>query len=174
MRLERSEQAKQVHIPLKNKYYLPMNASTAGAMIGNTTSSTKFDSLTLSENGVVLQYKKKKVGEISHSELEKIYIKIHKLKSIYGFLFVFFPMLFAFLCFECLKLNIEMSVALLPVIPTIVKTNRFQRFGLIMVIKDGSVFKKHVSKKFKSDTVELVNEVKRKRLNYNTWALASA
>jgi len=174
MRLERSEQAKQLHIPLKNKYYLHMNLSNTGAMVGNTTGTTKFDSLTLADNGIVLQYEKKKVSEISYSELEKIYIKIYKLKPIYGFLFVFFPMLFAFLCFEYIKLSIEMSVALMPIIPTIVKTNRFQRFGLVIVLKDGSVFKKHVSKKFKSDAVELVNEVKRKRLNYNTWALASA
>jgi hypothetical protein len=102
---------------------------------------------------------------------------LYKLKPIYGFLFVLFLILFAFLCFEYIKLNIEMSVALMPIIPTIVKINRikkFKRFGLVIVLKDGSVFKKHVSKKFKSDAVELINEVKRKRLNYSTWALASA
>jgi hypothetical protein len=70
-----------------------------------------------------------------------------------------------------------MSVALLPVIPTIVKINRikkFKRFGLVIALKDSSVFRKHVSKNLKSDTVELIKEVKRKRLNYNNWALASA
>jgi hypothetical protein len=154
-----------------------MNLSNTGAMDGNTTGITKFDSLTLANNGIVLQYKKKKVGEIAYSELQKIYIKIYKLKPIYGFLLVLFPMLFAFLCFEYIHLNIEMSVALLPVIPTIVKINRikkFKRFGLVIILKDGSVFRKQVSKNFKSDTVELINEVKRKRLNYNNWALASA
>jgi hypothetical protein len=146
-------------------------------MVGNTTSTTEFDSLTLAEYGIVLQYKKKKVGEISYSELDKIYIKVYKLKPIYGFLLVLFPMLFAFLCFEYIHLNIEMSVALLPVIPTIVKINRikkFKRFGLVIALKDSSVFRKHVSKNLKSDTVELIKEVKRKRLNYNNWALASA
>ena len=154
-----------------------MSTITPKAMAGTLTGNTKFDSLTLAENGIVLQYKKKKVSEISYSELEKIYIKIYKLKPIYGFLLVLFPMLFAFLCFEYIQLNIEMSVALLPVIPTIVKINRinkFKRFGLVIVLKDGSVFKKHVSKNLKSDTVELINMVKRKCLNYNNWALASA
>ncbi|WP_396186884.1 hypothetical protein [Flavobacterium sp.] len=154
-----------------------MNASVTRAMVGNTTSTTEFDSLTLANNGIVLQYKKKKVGEISYSELDKIYIKVYKLKPIYGFLLVLFPMLFAFLCFEYIHLNIEMSVALPPVIPTIVKINRikkFKRFGLVIALKDSSVFRKHVSKNLKSDTVELIKEVKRKRLNYNNWALASA
>jgi len=154
-----------------------MNASTTGARVRNTTSTTKFDSLTLSENGIVLQCKKKKVSEISYSELEKIYIKVYKLKPVYSFLLVLFPMLFAFLCFEYIQLNIEMSVALLPIIPTIVKLNkinRFKSYGLVMVLKDGSVFKKHVSKNLKSDTVELINEVKKKCLHHNYKALKSA
>lgn len=154
-----------------------MNASTTRSIVSNTTSTTKFDSLTLANNGIVLQYEKKKVGEISYSELDKIYIKVYKLKPIYGFLLVLFPMLFAFLCFEYIHLNIEMSVALLPVIPTIVKINRikkFKRFGLVIVLKDSSVFRKQVSKNLKSDTVELINEVKRKCVHYNTKAFLSA
>ena len=154
-----------------------MNTMTAGAKVRNLTSTTKFDSLSLAENGIVLQYEKNKVSEISYLELEKIYIKIYKLKPIYGFLFVLFPMLFAFLCFEYIQLNIEMSVALLPVIPTIVKINRinrFKRFCLVIVLKDGSVYKKQVARKLKSDTVELINEVKRKCFNHSIWALASA
>lgn len=101
-------------------------------MVNNIKSTTKFDSLTLAENGILLQYEKKKVSEISYFELEKIYIKIYKLKPIYGFLLVLFPTLFAFLCFEYIQLNIEMSVALLTVIPIIVKINRInklKRFG---------------------------------------------
>lgn len=146
-----------------------MNAITTGAMDRNLTSTTNFDSLTLTNNGIVILYKKKKVSEISYSELEKIYIKIYKLKPMYGFLLVLFPILLAFLCFGYVRLNIQMSAALLPVIPTIVKINRFRRYGLVIVHTDGSVFKMRVSKKLKSDIVELINEIKTKRLNYNTW-----
>jgi hypothetical protein len=151
-----------------------MNSITTRSGVKIITSTIKFDSLTLVENGTVLKYKKNKVGEISYSELQKIYIKVYKLKPIYGFMLALFPMLFAFLCFEFIKINIEISLALMLVIPTIVKSNRFQRFGLVIVLKDGSVFKKHISNKFKSDAIELINEVKRKRLNYNNRALASA
>jgi hypothetical protein len=141
-----------------------LNAITTRAMARTITSTTKFESLTIAENGIVLQYEKKKVSEIPFSELDKIYIKVYKLKPIYGFLLVLLPMLFAFLCFEYVKLNIEMSVALMGIIPTVLKTNRFQTFGLVIVLKDGSVFKKQVSKKLKSDTVELINKLKKKCL----------
>ena len=133
-------------------------------MARTITSTTKFESLTIAQNGMVLKYEKKKVSEIPFSELDKIYIKVYKLKPIYCFLFVLFPMLFAFLCFEYVKLNIEMSVALMGIIPTILKTNRFQTFGLVIMLKDGRVFKKQVSKKLKSDTVELINKLKKKCL----------
>ena len=155
------------NVDLKNHY---MNTTTTGAMVSPLTNSNKFDSLTLTDNGILVQFEKKTVSKISYSELDKIYLKVYKLKPIYGFLLVLFPMLFAFLCFEYIHLNIEMSVALLPVIPTIVKINRISkcnRFGLVIVLKDGSVFRKHVSKNLKSDTIELINEVKKKRLNYN-------
>jgi hypothetical protein len=36
-----------------------MNASATRAMVGNTTSTTEFDSLTLAEYGIVLKYEKK-------------------------------------------------------------------------------------------------------------------
>ncbi len=151
-----------------------MNTTTTRVMVRPLTSSKKFDSLTISDNGIVMQFGKKTVSEISYSQLDKIYIKMYKLRPIYGFLFVFVPLLFVFLCFEYLQLDIEMSVALLPVIPAFVKTNRFKRFGLMLILKDGSVYKKHISLKLKSDTVELINEVKKKCLKCNAIELASA
>lgn len=151
-----------------------MNTTTTGVRVRTLTSSKKFDSLSISDNGIVMQFGKKTVSEISYSQLDKIYIKMYKLRPIYGFLFVFVPLLFVFLCFEYLKLDIEMSVALLPVIPAFVKTNRFKRFGLLLILKDGSVYEKHISLKSKSDTVELINEVKKKCLKCNAIELASA
>lgn len=142
-----------------------MHAITTGAMPRTIISTTKFETLTIANNGMVLKYKKKKVSEIPFSELDKIYIKVYQLKPIYASIVVVFSILLAFLFFESIKRNIEMFVAILPVIPAFVKSNRFKRFGLVILLKDGSVFKKHVSKKVKSDTVELINEVKRKILS---------
>lgn len=136
-----------------------MNATTTGAKVKDTTSTTKFDSLTISDSTVQIQYKKTNISEISYSELEKIYIKVYKLKPIYGSIFVSFPMLLAFLCFEPIQLNVEFYLALLPVIPAFVKINRFKRYGLVLVHKDGSVFAKKVPLKLKTDMVELINEV---------------
>lgn len=94
-----------------------MNPTTAAAMVSSITSTTKIENVTLTDDGLEVQFEKKNLSKIYFSELGKIYIKVYKLKPFYGFLFVLIPILFAFLCFEYLELNIEMSVAFLPVIP---------------------------------------------------------
>ena len=144
-----------------------MNANATGVLAKTTTSTSKFDSLTLVENGLVLKNGKKQFHQVSFSAIEKIHIKVYKLKPIYGFLFVMSPMLFAFLCFEFLKLNVEMAMVLLPVIPPLVKTNRFNSYGLVIVTKKGSVYRKKLPLKLKTDTIEIINEVKKKMVDYN-------
>jgi hypothetical protein len=116
------------------------------------------------EKGLVLKAKKKQLAEIPFSEVSKIYIKVYKLKPIYSSIVVFIPMLLAFLCIESIKLNIEMFMALLPVIPAYVKTNRFKTYGLVIMLEDGSVFTKKEPLKLKYETIELRNEIKRKCL----------
>ncbi|WP_338407490.1 hypothetical protein [uncultured Flavobacterium sp.] len=138
------------------------------------TSPTKYDSLTMVEKGLILKDGKKQLAEIPFSEVSKIYIKVYKLKPIYSSIVVAVSMVLAFLCIESIKLNIEMFMAFLPVIPAYVKTNRFKTYGLVIMLEDGSVFTKKVPLKLKYDTVELINEVKRKCLFCKTEGLASA
>jgi hypothetical protein len=139
-----------------------MNSNPTLVRARKRTSPTKYDSLTMVEKGLVLKAKKKQLAEIPFSEVSKIYIKVYKLKPIFASIVVFIPMALAFLYFESIKLNIEMFMALLPVIPAFVKTNRFKTYGLVIMVKDGSVFTKKVPLKLKSNTIELINEVKRK------------
>ena len=49
-------------------------------------------------------------------------------------------------------------VALLPVIPAYVKTNRFKTYGLVIMLEDGNIFTKKVPLKLKYDIIELINE----------------
>lgn len=128
------------------------------------TRPTKYKSLTMVEKGLILKSGKKQLAEIPFTEVSKIYIKVYKLKPIYGSILVSFPMLLAFLCFESIQLNIELYLAFMPVIPAFVKINRFKSYGLVIISKEGSVYRKKLPLKLKSDTVELINEVKRKML----------
>ena len=139
-----------------------MKPNANGVLATMITSTTKFDCLTVAENGLVLKQGKKQLSQISFSKIDKIYIKVYKPKPIYYNLFVISPMLFAFRFFEFVKLNGEMAMVLFPVIPPLVKTSRFNRYGLVIVTKEGSVYRKRLPLKLKTDTIEIINEVKRK------------
>lgn len=117
-----------------------MNGNPTIGRARKLASPTKYKSLKMVEKGLILKSGKKQLAEIPFTEVSKIYIKVYKLKPIYASIAVFILMILAFLCFESIKLNIEMFVALLPVIPAFVKTNRFKRYGLVIMVKDGNVF----------------------------------
>lgn len=141
-----------------------MKPNAIGVLATTITSTTKFDNLTVAENGLVLKQGKKQLSQISFSGIDKIYIKVYKPKPIYYYGFVISPMLFAFLCFEFVKLNVEMAMVLFPVIPPLVKTSRFNSYGLVIVTKEGSIYRKKLPLKLKTDTIEIINEVKRKMI----------
>lgn len=137
------------------------------------TGAIKFGSLALEDHGLTLKFGKKQERKVSFSELDKIYIKVYKLNPAYRYLFILVPFLLAFLFFEYIKLDIEMFVALVPVIPVFAKINFYKRYGLVIRLKDGTFYRKKVSKKLKSDHIDLINEVKRERLKYIEMDTAS-
>lgn len=138
--------------------------STTGTSAGTVAGGIKFDTLTIVKNGLVLKYGNKQLGSLSFSELDKIYIKVYKLNWAYNYLLLLVPFLLAFLFVEFRQLDIEMFVALVPVIPVFAKINFYKRYGLIIRLKDGTFYRKKLLRKLKSDTVDLINDVKRARL----------
>lgn len=128
--------------------------------------NTNFNTLMLNDNGIVLGYKKNQKKEISFSDLDKIYIKVYKIKPLCEFVFILFPFLLVFLCVQYIMLKEVVFVALFTVIPVFVKTHNYKRNGMVIRLKDGTVFRKNVPLKLKSQNVTIINAVKRNWLNY--------
>lgn len=128
--------------------------------------STTFDTIALVENGIVLCYKNDKKTTISFSELDKIYIKVNKLKPVHEFAFIIFPFLLLFLSIQYLKLEKAMVLSLFVVIPVFAKMYKYKSYGLTIDLKDGTVYRKKLSLVSKSENVAIVNAVKKEQLNY--------
>jgi hypothetical protein len=128
--------------------------------------SSTFSTLTLVENGIVLSFKDDTKRVVSYSDLDKIYIKVYKLKPVYELLFILFPFLLLFLAFQFMMLEKVMLVAFFSVIPVFVKTYKYKGCGLVICLKDETLYKKKLSLKTKSETVAIVNAVKKEQLNY--------
>lgn len=128
--------------------------------------SSKFNTLTLVENGIVLGFKNENKREISYSELGKIYIKVYKLKPVYELLFILFPFLLVFLSFQFMMLEKVVFVAFFSVIPVFVKTYKYKGYGLEISLNDGTLYRKRLSLKMKGESVAIVNDVKKEQLSY--------
>lgn len=128
--------------------------------------STTFDAITLVENGIVLCLKNDKKTTISFSDLDKIYMKVYKLKPAHEFAFIVFPFLLLFLGIQYLMIEKVMLVALFVIIPVSVKMYKYKSYGLMIDLKDGTVYRKKVSLVTKSENVSIVNAVKKEQLNY--------
>lgn len=126
--------------------------------------NTKFNDLTIVEQGLILKNGKKEI-EISFSEIADIYVKVNKLKPVYELAFILFPFLLVFLSVQYLSLEKVMFVGLSAVIPVFVKINNYKRYGLVVCLKDGTVFRKRISLLVKGQYVSIVNAVRKEQLN---------
>lgn len=151
-----------------------MNVITTTNTAASTfASAIKFNTLALVGDGLILKFGKTRERKISFSELDKIYIKVYKLNPVYSYLFLLVPFLLGFLYVEYIQLDITLFVALVPVIPVFAKINFYKSYKLIIRLEDGTFYRKKVLRKLKSDTVDLINEVKRARLKNNENAADS-
>lgn len=136
-----------------------MDAITNTAKQGKMPSTTKFDNLKIVAKGLILEQAKKQPREISFTELDKIYIKVYQSKYRHASTLILVTL--AFLYIEYAQIDITMFMTIFSVIPFLTKKNYFRRYALIIRLKEDRFYIKNIPLKLKSDTVELINEVKR-------------
>lgn len=130
------------------------------------TINTKFDGITLEEHSLILKNGKVATRKILISELDKIYIKVYKLKPIQELVLIIFPFLLIYLAIQFVSLENLLFVGLSAAIPVFVKINNYKNYGLIVCLKDGTVFKKKVTLITKAENISIVNAVRKKQLNH--------
>lgn len=135
--------------------------------------NTKFDDLTIVEQGLILKNGKKKDREISFSELDKIYIKVYKLKPVFELGFILFPFLLIFLSIQYITFEKVMFVGVSTIVPVFVKIKNYKSYGLMICLKDGAVFRKKVTSNVIGQNISIINAVRKERFNYYTKINAS-
>lgn len=135
--------------------------------------NVNFNTLTLVDDGVVLSLKNNQEKEISYSELDKIYMKVYKLKPLSELGFILVPFLLIFLSVQYVTLEKVMLVGLFTVIPVLIRINTYKSYGLIICLKDGTVFRKKVSLNVKGENISVINTVRRGQLNHYAKTNAS-
>ncbi len=134
--------------------------------------TTKFDTLTYVENGLILKYEKKMERTISFTEMDDIYIKVYKIKPVFEFAFILFSFLPVFLTIQYLPFDMILFVAMFTVIPVFVKVNNYKWYRLNIYLKDGTFFRKRVPLRLKSENISIVNAIRSKSFYHKINTMA--
>lgn len=140
-----------------------------------TSNTTKFDQLTYSNNALHLQYRDQPKIEISFSDIEKIYIKKHKLNPILEFMGIAFPFMFVFMAIQYFPLNLLIFVSIISILPVFVSVINYKWYRLYVRLYDGTSFRKKISLNLKTENFSILEKVRAEYIsyNYNCSALAS-
>ncbi len=150
-----------------------MNTIATNVIAKTTTNTTKFKSLSLVENGLVLKCQDKRSIEIPYAELDKVYIKKYKLNPIVEFLCIALPFLFVYVALQYLPFYLMIFVSLISVLPIFLRVLNYKWYQLFVILKDGTFFRKRVSLNKKMENFSILNKVEKEIFDYKSNTLAS-
>lgn len=126
----------------------------------------KFKEITLAERGIILNKRGKIKKEILFSELDQIYISVHKMNLSNKFLIILVLLFAGLYTHLYLQVVIPIILAYLTVIIFILKMNKFRNYTLKIRLKNGKTFEKKIAEKLKQEAIDLINEI-RKEIYYS-------
>jgi len=141
--------------------------------IKTTMSTNQFDSLTLVENGLILNVGTKSEKEIPFSELDKVYIKKYKLYPVFELLFILLPFMVTYMVIQYCPFDLVLIASLFTVFPVFLAVNNCTWYKLKVCLKDGTYFIKKVSLHLKSENISLVEKVQTEYYNYRIYSIAT-
>ena len=121
----------------------------------------KFKEITLAERGIILNKRRKIKKEALFSELDQIYISVHKMNLSNKFLIILVLLFAGLYTHLYLQVVIPIILAYLTVIIFILKMNKFRSYTLKIRLKNGKTFEKKIAEKLKQEAIDLINEIRK-------------
>lgn len=151
-----------------------MNINRTSVIARTITSTNKFDSLKVVENGLLLKCQNKREIKIPYTELDKIYIKKCKLNPFVEFLCIAFPFLFVYIAMQYLPFYLMILVSVITVLPVFIRVINYKWYKLFVFLNDGTFFTKRVSLHKKTENFSILNRVEKEIFDYKSSILTSA
>lgn len=151
-----------------------MNTITTETIVRTLSSTTRFDSLTFSKNGLLLKFRNEQEIEIHFADLDQIYIKKHKLNPFMEFIGISFPFLFVFMAIQYLPFNLMILVSIISIISVFMSIVNYKWYRLYVHLNDGTTFRKKISSDLKCENISIIEKVRTEYLYFTANALESA
>ncbi|MEZ7507140.1 hypothetical protein [Flavobacterium sp. Arc2] len=125
----------------------------------------KIDQIVLDNDRLIILYKSGTKKEILISDLKDIYITVNKIKPIYEFLIIIFSVVGTLFAFFYLQANLILIISSLLIVVITAKMNNYKQYGMKINLKNGITIIKRVPLKSKNDTINFVNDIRKKVYN---------
>ncbi|MEZ7500682.1 hypothetical protein QO200_18360 [Flavobacterium sp. Arc3] len=125
----------------------------------------KIDQIVLDNDRLIILYKSGTKKEILISDLKDIYITVNKIKPIYEFLIIIFSVAGTLFAFFYLQANLILIISSLLIVVITAKMNNYKQYDMKINLKNGITIIKRVPLKSKNDTINFVNDIRKKVYN---------
>jgi hypothetical protein len=136
-----------------------------------TNHNSKFDTLILIDNGLILKCRKKNEIRISYSELDKVYIDKYTLNPFIEFFCISIPFLLVLVSIQYLPFYLIIIVSLITIPLVFIKVLNYKWYQLNICLKNGAFYRKKVSLNKKAENFSLIHKVQKEFSYYNLNAL---
>lgn len=136
--------------------------------------NTLFNTMTFSENGLVLIYKNKQQREISFEDIDQIYIKKYNLHPILECMGIASPFVLIYLTLQYFPFDFVIIAGLFTIVPVLMSVFNYKWYRLCIRLKNGTTCRKKVPLHLKSENVTILDKVRTEYLYYKSRPFASA
>jgi hypothetical protein len=123
--------------------------------------NSRFENISLVENGVVLSFKSTGQKKISFSEIDKIYISSNKVPPLYVFLFVIISLIVMGFSFWFLDFDLILVLPILLILYGAIRLDNYKRYGMTIALKNADFIELKVPLKLKYEAIDFVNKIKK-------------
>lgn len=130
-------------------------------------SKNSFDVIDISDSSIILEFKSKKQIKIKYSELNNICIKNIKISQIQKFIsLLVFNMGIVFYIFFNNIINFFILILFFLFFLALVKISNYKIYVLHIILNNGSIYKKRIPVKLRTETINIINNIKKKKCEY--------
>lgn len=130
-------------------------------------SKNSFDVIDISDSSIILEFKSKKQIKIKYSELNNICIKNSKISQIQKFIsLLVFNMGIVFYVFFNNIINFFILILFFLFFLALVKISNYKIYVLHIILNNGSIYKKRIPVKLRTETINIINNIKKKKCEY--------
>lgn len=130
-------------------------------------SKNSFDVIDISDSSIILEFKSKKQIKIKYSELNNICIKNSKISQIQKFIsLLIFNMGIVFYVFFNNIINFFILILFFLFFLALVKISNYKIYVLHIILNNGSIYKKRIPVKLRTETINIINNIKKKKCEY--------